>query len=239
MYTPTGYVKNLVNGVIAPNFDANNYQSFSVSKHGIFGSIVQTNNSTSITTGPLGLLHGLQNFTLVRSFIFQSGRTSSQDVGFRVDLQHTIDVFSQTTSSVNWGSDWAGAWNGASQQTLSGLTDGDLVTIVSSIRSNGGARFFHQGRFSGAKSGSAFTVSTASSSGRIYNGTLSQLQNAAFATALTDEECIMISANPWCLLNSNPVRIYSLPSAAPGVPTSLLNQNLAATSFRSAWTAPA
>jgi hypothetical protein len=29
------------------------------------------------------------------------------------------------------------------------------------------------------------------------------------------------------------------PGAAPGVPTSLLNQNLAATSFRAAWTAPA
>jgi hypothetical protein len=38
-----------------------------------------------------------------------------------------------------------------------------------------------------------------------------------------------------------PFFLYGMPSSAtaPGVPTSLLNQNLAATSFRAAWTAPA
>ena len=47
--------------------------------------------------------------------------------------------------------------------------------------------------------------------------------------------------NPWQLFA--PRRCLYIPTAgaatAPGVPTSLLNQNLAATSFRSAWTAPA
>jgi hypothetical protein len=56
---------------------------------------------------------------------------------------------------------------------------------------------------------------------------------------LSVEERRELDANPWQLFRADPVRIYSLPSAAPGVPTSLLNQNLAATSFRSAWTAPA
>jgi hypothetical protein len=48
--------------------------------------------------------------------------------------------------------------------------------------------------------------------------------------------------NPWQLFNQEQLRFFSIPTAsatAPGVPTSLLNQNLAATSFRSAWTAPA
>jgi len=54
-----------------------------------------------------------------------------------------------------------------------------------------------------------------------------------FANDLTD--------NPWIIWRSLKSRIYSFPTsvATPGVPTSLLNQNLAATSFRSAWTAPA
>jgi hypothetical protein len=50
-----------------------------------------------------------------------------------------------------------------------------------------------------------------------------------------------ITANPWRIFKAKNTCFYSFPSAAtaPGVPTSLNNQNLAATSFRSAWTAPA
>jgi len=62
---------------------------------------------------------------------------------------------------------------------------------------------------------------------------------AVFMRHMEEAEARAISSNPWQLFRADPVRIYSLSSFAPGVPTSLLNQNLAATSFRSAWTAPA
>jgi hypothetical protein len=57
--------------------------------------------------------------------------------------------------------------------------------------------------------------------------------------ALSAAQIADLHLNPWQIFKADPVRIYSLPSVAPGVPTSLLNQNLAATSFRAAWTAPA
>jgi len=57
--------------------------------------------------------------------------------------------------------------------------------------------------------------------------------------ALSAAQIADLHLNPWQIFKADPVRIYSLPSVAPGVPTSLLNQNLAATGFRSAWTAPA
>jgi hypothetical protein len=59
---------------------------------------------------------------------------------------------------------------------------------------------------------------------------------------LSTEEVSALSRNPYQILiraNDDPYLISAGAAVAPGVPTSLLNQNLAATSFRSAWTAPA
>jgi hypothetical protein len=61
-----------------------------------------------------------------------------------------------------------------------------------------------------------------------------------WSRALLDGEVAELNRNPYQIFVPRNVRFYSIPTAtAPGVPTSLLNQNLAATSFRSAWTAPA
>jgi hypothetical protein len=59
---------------------------------------------------------------------------------------------------------------------------------------------------------------------------------------LSPAERSALADNPYQLFVPKQSRFYLIPTAAataPGVPTSLLNQNLAATSFRSAWTAPA
>jgi hypothetical protein len=58
--------------------------------------------------------------------------------------------------------------------------------------------------------------------------------------ALSPPEMRALAINPYQIYkpaNDDPYLIST--ATAPGVPTSLLNQNLAATSFRSAWTAPA
>jgi hypothetical protein len=62
-----------------------------------------------------------------------------------------------------------------------------------------------------------------------------------WAVRVPDAVMLDLTRNPYALLaaNDDPYLISVASAAAPGVPTSLLNQNLAATSFRSAWTAPA
>jgi hypothetical protein len=63
-----------------------------------------------------------------------------------------------------------------------------------------------------------------------------------FLSALSDAEIDFLLRDEYSIFepdNDDPYLISTAAATAPGVPTSLLNQNLAATSFRSAWTAPA
>jgi hypothetical protein len=57
----------------------------------------------------------------------------------------------------------------------------------------------------------------------------------------SDDEIRSFCTDPYQVFfdDSDDPYLISTGATAPGVPTSLLNQNLAATSFRSAWTAPA
>jgi hypothetical protein len=69
-----------------------------------------------------------------------------------------------------------------------------------------------------------------------WNGSIPLV--AGWSRALLKGELDELRRNPWQLFKPRRARFF-LPPSAPGVPTSLLNRNLAATSFRSAWTAPA
>jgi hypothetical protein len=62
-----------------------------------------------------------------------------------------------------------------------------------------------------------------------------------FHSGRDQQELNSLTNNPYQIWDtgSEPYLISAGAATAPGVPTSLLNQNLAATSFRSAWTAPA
>ena len=163
---------------------------------------------------------GLQQLTILSWFVFLGAPvTTGQTLRFRLDNQMTLDVFGRTANSITWGSDWAGAWNGSSQQTLGNLTDGQMVCIGASIRQNG-ARFFANGVFSGTKAGSGFTITTTASQVRIMRAqNHPDLGLAAFGRALSDEEMIEATRNPWgaCW---EPVRVWVPTSAAPaGAPT--------------------
>jgi hypothetical protein len=219
----TATLADLARGQIAQNYDNNNYPEPTPTPVGVV--LTPTGPSSYFTlSGPTALLHGATALSMLVAFVFRSATASQQCLNFRVSNQHTIDTFSQTTSSITWGTDWAGAWNGANQQTLSGLSDGDLVVICSSI-SQTGARLFAQGRLLGTKSGSSFTISTASAAvgiTGIANTTSGGARNplalsAAWARTLSDEEAQSLTANPWQLFA--PRRIWVPQAAITGAPT--------------------
>lgn len=189
---------NLVDGTSADLLDPNNDFAVAVTPFGQAGRNRATSNAGNcIYTASSGVLSGAQELTLLAWFVFGSADDNAQWMNFRTDLQHTLDVFAKTSTSVTWGADWAGAWNGASQQTLSGLVDGDFVCIGASINQSG-ARFFANGRYSGTKSGSGFT--TSSSSVAVARATrASQLGAAAFRAALSDADMQALTGNPWQL----------------------------------------
>lgn len=189
-------MRNLVNTrQVAPTGDTNNTFYPYGTEHGLaVRNTAGTSESALNYTASTSVLSGCTELTMVVWLQFKSGGTSAQWLNFRTELQHTLDVFSQTSSSITWGSDWAGAWNGANQQTLSGLNDGDFVCIGASITQSG-ARFFAQGKLSGTKSGSGFT--TSSSSVAIVSGMrLPMFGGVAFRRALSDAEMSALTLNP-------------------------------------------
>jgi len=202
---------NLVDGTSAASQDANNDFETVQTPAALAGR-----NRAGTSAGALHYLEttpalsGLQELSMLAWFIFGSADESAQWLNFRTDNQHTLDVFSKTTTSINWGADWTGAWNGVSQQTLSGLVDGDFVCIGASITQSG-ARFWANGRFSGTKSGSGFT--TSSSSVSITRHTRARhLGGAAFRVALADAEMQTLTTNPWQLFEDE---LLDVPRVAP------------------------
>jgi hypothetical protein len=202
---------NLVDGTSAASQDGNNDFETVPTRGGLAGR-----NRAGTGAGALHylattpVLNGLQEFSMLAWFIFGASDDNAQWLNFRTDNQHTLDVFSKTSTSITWGADWTGAWNGASQQTLSGLVDGDLVCIGVSINQSG-ARFFANGFFSGTKSGSGFT--TSSSSVSITRHTRARHLGAAmFRAALSDAELQTLTNNPWQLFEDE---LLYIPVAGP------------------------
>ena len=192
------YLANLVDGSRANVYDTNNGFVSVATPHGMAGEnkTGNTPNGLNYISGN-GLLHGATELTLLVWFVFDAGNTSSQWLNFRSDGQHTLDVFSQTSSSITFGSDWLSAWNGASRKTLSGLVSGDLVCIGASITQTG-AVLSANGRILGTKSGGVFTISTAAKTTFIASRTQAKyLGSAAFVTSMPDATLASYTANPW------------------------------------------
>jgi hypothetical protein len=208
-FGPNGNLRDVVSNRLATINDANNYFAKSYHPLGVISTRVIGSADNGVTyNGPVGLLHGATEFTLVSTFIFRSGSISAQWLNFRVDNQHSLDVFSQTSNSITFGCDWAGAWNGTSQQTLSGLNDGDVVTICASVNQSG-ARFFANGKFIGTKSGSGFTISTAASATSIVWGIRTDyVQGMVIKRALSDSAAISLTKNPWQVYSADPDRRF-------------------------------
>lgn len=176
-----------------------------------------------------GCLNGKTELTLCVAFIKSESDANEQWVNFRSDYQHTLDVFGSTPTTLTFGADWGGAWNGADQQTVN-AGDG-LVVLLASINQSG-ARLFFNGVLTGTKSGGAFT--TSSSSVDIYRRGLMAglwispiLLHAAWGRALTDEQAIQITRNPWQLFE--PRRILVPVSTRPA-PAPSLNPRMRAVS---------
>jgi hypothetical protein len=131
---------------------------------------------------------------------------------FRSDNQHCLDIYNSSPTQLQWGSDWTGNWNGSSPATLV-LAQGFAI-IGSCIRQSGG-RYFHQGRFSNAKSGGAFTTSSSSFAVLRYITDHEVLGNAAWGRALEDAEMIEFQRNPYALLKPYRRSIYLIPSGGP------------------------
>jgi hypothetical protein len=215
------HLRNLANrsAPIAVSQDTNNELVITPAKDGLTAyNSVGSNASALSYLASTDALSGLTELSLFVWFRFVANATSGQWMNFRTDNQHTLDIFSQTSSSVTWGADWAGAWNGTSKQTLSGLTDGELVCVGASINQSG-ARLFHQGRLSGTKTGGAFT--TSSSSVRVLQSLTqnSQIYGAsAYRRALSDLEMMAVTRRPWAQFD--PLRIW-VPVSAGGAPTTI------------------
>jgi hypothetical protein len=210
----SGHLRDVVTNRTAALSDNNNYFTKTPHKLGIISTRFIGSSDSGVTyTGPAALLDGAKEFTLVSTFIFRTGATSAQWLNFRVDFQHSMDVFSQTASTVTFGCDWAGAWNGSSNVTLSGLSDGDVVTICAVVN-QAGARLFANGKLMGTKSGSGFTVSTASSTTAIVQSIRTDyVQGMMIRKALVDDAAISLTRNPWQVFASRP----RLRKAAVGV----------------------
>jgi hypothetical protein len=212
-------IYDLVTGTRSTLQDTNNFL-FPATYNGLLAG--KNSNGSNVTAlrydSAPSPFAGASQLSMLAFFIFDpTSFASGQYVHWRQEFQHSIDVFSYTSSSITWGSDWAGAWNGASQQTLSGLSPGNLVCIGSSITQSG-ARLFHNGRFSGTKSGSSFGPLPSPGSVSVISGSrMPQLGGFAFRRALTDGEMVSYTANPWQLFAPERRVTYFFP--ASGIPT--------------------
>ena len=224
-FGPTGNVVNLITGFAVPNYDANNYSDYAIKAGYVSHKLSGNMGAYANSAGPNGLLHNATEFTLGASFVFDALDESVQTLNFRNDNQHTLDVFSKTTSSVTWGCDWAGAWNGASQQTLSGLKTGDLVTLIVVVNQSG-ARFFANNKFLGTKSGSSFTVSSSASACVIANNyKANRVQGVAFKRALPDALALSLSGNPWQIFQARPRNLFTASGGAGDVTAAVTGQS--------------
>ncbi len=209
----TGCIRDVVSGRTAALQDSNNYLTRSAHALGWINTRFIGSNEASLGyTGPVGLLNGATELTLFVSFVFRSGANSAQWDNFYVANQHTLSVFSQTSSSVTFGVDWAGAWNGTSTQTVSNLNDGDVVMLLAVVNQSG-ARLFaavNQGaRFLGTKSGSGFTVSSAANTVDIVRGIRGDLVlSGAIRRAMPDAEALTLLRNQWQLLKAPASRLW-------------------------------
>jgi hypothetical protein len=130
---------------------------------------------------------------------------SAQWLNFRADDTHSLDVFASTSTTLTFGADWAGAWNGASQQTVT-IGDGP-TTIVAVIRQDG-ARFFCNGSFVGTKSGSSFSIGTTPYAVAIAARARSPiLLQSAWKVALSDGQAATLSASPYRLFSDEQIYV--------------------------------
>ena len=222
---PGGTVKNVVGGADAFNRDNNNPFALETTQHGIaLASDMGSATAGSILGAGEDFSVGLTAFTLVTWFVFNPAAPSKQWLTFRKTNIMTLDVFSQTSTSLNWGSDWSGSWNGQSQQTLGNLSAGQLVCIAASI-SAGGGRLFHNGRLAGTKPGISFAAIPA---GGVLNlimssaqprGSIKMLGQAAFSRALADGEMTRITANPWQIFEPQRTKTFIAMGGGGVVPT--------------------
>jgi hypothetical protein len=209
-------LRDLVTQRLATSADANNslYRARGGHGTGARNSAITTPGSAH-HFGPTGILHGATEYTLAITGIFKASDPSNQRLNFRVDYQTTLDIFSQTSSSITWGSDGAFAWNGASQQVLNGLNDGDRYTLIAVIR-QGGARFFHNGRLAGTKSGgTGWIINTSANACNILSAATSYVQSFACRRAFSDDYAIAISANPWQIFEDEEDYVF-VPAAGGG-----------------------
>lgn len=177
---------------------------------------------------------GLTEFTLVAWFAFNPAAQSKQWMNFRNENNMSMDVFSQTSSSITWGSDWRSSWTGGAQKTLSGLSAGDLVCIAYSVRSGEAARQFHNGKFAGTKAGGAFTLVGAGDAFKLLNLAAlgaNSLGHLAFTQALGDDDLLALTANPWGAFVGRRPRVLFY--EAPATPLSNIWVNQGGTPTRS------
>lgn len=157
------------------------------------------------------MLSGLTQFSL-SSWFYKRPVTTSEYAElktFRFDFQHCLDVYTSTPTQLRWGSDWNNNWNGSNQQTLD-IAQG-FVIIGSSIASGVGARYHHQGRFSGTKSGGSFTTSSSVFAVVRHITDHEFIGNAAWRRALEDAEMVEFQRNPYALLKPYSRRLYLIP----------------------------
>ena len=215
-------LRDLITGRLATSVDSNNSLYRVISPHGIGSrnsALSEVGSASHL--GPVGVLHGATEYTLAITGIFTSSDVSRQKLNFRVDYQTTLDIFSQTSSSITWGSDGAFAWNGTSQQTLSGLADGDRYTLIAVVR-QGEARLFHNGRFAGTKSGSSgWSINTSADACNILEDATSYTQSFACRKAFSDDYAIAVSANPWQIFEDEEDYLF-IPEAGGGGSVSLI-----------------
>jgi len=225
-----GQLLNLVDGTYAVATDQNNQFELVTCRRGIAGRNTEVSSFSALAYNhTTQALVGAQELTLFAWFEFRATDPSSQWMNFRQDNQHTLDIFSKTSNSITWGADWAGAWNGATQQTTSGLVDGDFVCIGASINPSG-ARFFVNGRYSGAKIGSGFTVS--GNAVQVARATRArQYGAAAFRKALSDAEMALLTGVPSLLFDDEIILVPV--EASSSEPTGTLDSTLAALTLSS------
>ena len=192
----TGGIKNLVDPrQIAVPQDANEYMGGPIGTPegpgAAFMNIAAApggQNELAAWTG----LSGLTELTLAVWFWRTAADTSRQWLNFRTDNQHSLDIFSVTSTSVTWGTDWTGAWNGASQKTINIGTG--FVCLLASITQTG-ASFYNNGVPNGTKTGSGFTTSSSSVKVLALGPSSVVLGQAAWNRALQASEALAFQAD--------------------------------------------
>ena len=200
---PNGAIRDAVTGRLAFNQDTNNY--ISGLETTVAGVACKYNIGTDIAALvyvlpgiPPFVYDQLKEFTFLLSIIFDGSLPSAQYKNFRIEYGITLDIMSRTSTSITFTCDGGGTWNGGSQQTITGLKTGDVVTIVASVN-QAGARFFCNGKFTGIKPADSIPWFNASGADMkiIQGGYDKRLCQAMFGRALPDDFARSLSENPW------------------------------------------